>query len=434
MGHLLHPQFIKTCPDSPPRRSNNLIFTIIERTKSFEGLTMSLVDELLADFSPSPSPTQSRSASPEPEDDLNRPSIGGSKRAEQNNDRIDRVGIFAEIESSARLMDQVKLLLENIEKYSLLSDSVSGTIEDNPEYKLLVEVNALATDITGEITVLHKYVAEKYNPRFPELESLVLSPVDYAKTVKVIGADIATIKDKQKQLTDFLPAAIVMVLTVSAVTSKSRDLTDDELKIIMECCDVLLFFDSAHKKFTQYVATKMTAFAPNTAALVGSVTAAELFGVAGGLAGLSKLPSCNIPSLGVKRNQTNIGLGNTGVRQQGFLYFSALVQSTPMDLRRQALRILAAKVSLAARIDIARSNMDGMRGLELKNEVEEKLEKLGIPPSNQGPKALPAPDDRPSKKRGGRRIRKYKQKFAMTDLRKAQNRMKFGEQDGDYIS
>lgn len=45
------------------------------------------------------------------------------------------------------------------------------------------------------------------------------------------------------------------------------------------------------------------------------------------------------------------------------------------------------------------------------------------------PCALPAPDDKPSRRRGGRRARKAKEAIAMTDLRKPQNRMAFGKKE-----
>ncbi|KAK9467729.1 hypothetical protein V1512DRAFT_235688 [Lipomyces arxii] len=396
---------------------------------------MSLVDELLADFSPSPSPSNtSQIESHSPSQDHEDVAFSSDTVAETDLKVELEQSEFTEIESTGKLLVQLKPLLKKIDLYSRHPDSFNGNVEDNPEYRLLVEVNNLTADITNEIAALHKYIAEKYNPRFPELESLVLNPVDYAKTVKVIGNELLSIKDKQSELSEFLQAAIIMVLTVSAVTSNSLVLSDHELELVYKGCDVLLYLESAKREITQYVATKLSVFAPNTAALVSSQTAAQLFGAAGGLTGLLRLPSCNIPSLGVKRNQTNIGLGHTGIRQQGFLYFSPVVQSTPMDLRKQALRILAGKVSLATRVDLAHTSMDGSEGQKLKHEVDEKLRKLGIPPSNKGPKALPAPDDKLSKKRGGKRIRKYKQQFAMTDLRKAQNRMRFGDQDGDYIS
>ena len=41
-------------------------------------------------------------------------------------------------------------------------------------------------------------------------------------------------------------------------------------------------------------------------------------------------------------------------------------------------------------------------------------------------KPLPIPDDKPRKKRGGKRFRKMKERLALTEVRKNRNRMRFG--------
>lgn len=46
-------------------------------------------------------------------------------------------------------------------------------------------------------------------------------------------------------------------------------------------------------------------------------------------------------------------------------------------------------------------------------------------------KPLAAPIDIPRKKRGGRRVRRMKERYAITELRKQQNRMTFGEIEED---
>lgn len=43
-----------------------------------------------------------------------------------------------------------------------------------------------------------------------------------------------------------------------------------------------------------YVSSRMNVLAPNLSAIVGTTTAAKLLGVAGGLGGLAKMPSCNV--------------------------------------------------------------------------------------------------------------------------------------------
>ncbi|KAK9475802.1 hypothetical protein V1514DRAFT_370235 [Lipomyces japonicus] len=383
---------------------------------------MSLADELLADFSPSPSPSQSRSGSPEINDEEDK----GHVQVDEN---VPKGQVLFELESTARLLSHLTPLLEKIVYFQGQPSIAEGNIEDNPEYKLLVDANTLAVEIVTEIVNVHKYIKEKYYPRFPELESLILNPVDYSKAVEIIANDVKSVTLKSKALSEFLQAATVMVITVSSSTSSGRDLSATELGLVQESCHILLYLDSARHQITSYVAAKLSLFAPNVAALIGPETAAQLFSIAGGLTGLSKMPSCNIPSMGSKRDTLTIGLGHTGIRQQGFLYHSPLIQSVPMDLRKNALRILAGKVVLAARIDRVHQSVDGSEGRRLEQEVLEKLEKLGEPPTNKGAKALPVPDDKLSKKRGGRRARKYKERFAMTDLRKAQNRIRFGENE-----
>lgn len=64
---------------------------------------------------------------------------------------------------------------------------IIGPIEEDPEYQLIVESNALVSEINNEIQIVHKYIRDRYAKKFPELESLVLNPLDYARVVKRIG-------------------------------------------------------------------------------------------------------------------------------------------------------------------------------------------------------------------------------------------------------
>lgn len=206
-------------------------------------------------------------------------------------------------------------------------------------------------------------------------------------------------------------------------------MTELELQRVLKACEMTLSLDRAKRILTEYVQSRMNLFAPNLTALIGSLTAAQLLNFAGGLTGLAKTPACNLPPLGSKKQSQTGFATNVGVRQQGFLYHSPIIRGIPNDLKRQAMRIVAAKVVLAARVDRVHSNPDGSSGEQLKNDCLDRLEKLTEPPPNKGPRALPAPDDKPSRKRGGRRARKAKEATAMTDLRKAQNRMAFGKEE-----
>lgn len=56
------------------------------------------------------------------------------------------------------------------------------------------------------------------------------------------------------------------------------------------------------------------------------------------------------------------------------------MQSLPQDLRRKASRLIAAKCTLASRVDAIHSSLDGRIGEQLAQEIKSKLEKLQEPP------------------------------------------------------
>lgn len=97
------------------------------------------------------------------------------------------------------------------------------------------------------------------------------------------------------------------------------------------------------------------------------------------------------------------------------------------DLRRKAARLVASKCSLVARVDAFHESGDGSAGRTYKEDIERKLDKLQEPPPVKAIKPLTAPIEAPRKKRGGKRVRRMKEKYAQTEIRKQANRMAFGE-------
>ncbi|KAL9942443.1 U4/U6 small nuclear ribonucleoprotein Prp31 [Verticillium nonalfalfae] len=354
-----------------------------------------------------------------------------------------QLGAVDDVRSVASLMQTLEPVLEKIAQYQSqpAASRVIGNIEDHPEYHLLTQSNSLSTLIDGEIILVHKYIRDHYSIRFPELETLITNPVEYAKVVLILGngpLDSENIKALQTStdnplkstLKSVLDGPSLMIVTVEATTSKGRDMSVDELARVFRAAAMVLSLERAKKTLTDYVQSRMNLFAPNLTVLIGSLTAAQLLNAAGGLTGLSKTPACNIAAWGSKKGAGAAGMAtNIGIRQQGFLYHSSIVQGIPNDLKKQAMRIVSAKLVLAARVDRIHSSPDGATGEELKSACLERLEKLTEPPPNKGARALPAPDEKLSRKRGGRRARKAKEATAMTELRKAQNRMAFGKEE-----
>jgi len=139
------------------------------------------------------------------------------------------------------------------------------------------------------------------------------------------------------------------------------------------------------------------------------------------------MPSCNVLVLGATK-KVLAGFSSSAVLPHaGYLYFSPLVQRLPDDLRRKAARQLAGKCALCSRVDACHSSPDGSIGRRFSSEVMNKFEKWLEPPPTKSSKALPKPIDKSSKKRGGRRARKEKERLGLSDMRRKHNRMNFAE-------
>ncbi|KAI7856277.1 hypothetical protein BDC45DRAFT_64265 [Circinella umbellata] len=324
--------------------------------------------------------------------------------------------------------EQTKKTLERIDFFKSKDSETQklsrAPTEEEEEYKLIVNANSMTADIDGEIQVVHKFIRDHYALRFPELESLILNPMDYARTVKAIGntEEIST-----TDLKSILPSATIMVISVTATTTSGKPLSDQEWKITKEGCDMALALDAAKKKIIDYVESRMALVAPNMSNVVGSSTAAKLLTAAGGLSAFCKIPACNVQVLG-NNKKTNTGFSSASMeRHTGYIYGSDMVLAVPSDLRRKATKIIAAKCVLAARIDVMNTSPSGEAGQKMRVDIDQKIEKLQEPPPSKNTKALPVPDEGPKKRRGGKRVRRQKEAYAMTELRAARNRMAFGE-------
>jgi U4/U6 small nuclear ribonucleoprotein PRP31 len=117
----------------------------------------------------------------------------------------------------------------------------------------------------------------------------------------------------------------------------------------------------------------------------------------------------------------------------GYIYRSPFVLAMPAEVRMKAQKMIAAKLSLAARIDRMHSYPDGSWGRKIREEIEKKVEKLLEPPPQKNVKALPAPLEAAKKRRGGRRARKEKELYAVSEMQKLKNRVQFGVEEKEIM-
>jgi U4/U6 small nuclear ribonucleoprotein PRP31 len=300
------------------------------------------------------------------------------------------------------------------------------------QHELVVLSNALTTRVDDAVADTFKQSRDVYANRFKELEELVPNALEWARCVKVIG-NLRDTSSIEGQLLGIVASHTVLTISVTATTTAGRSLTGDEETRVNALCDDMLRLDAAKVRMFAFIETRMTTVAPNVAMIVGPGVAARLLATTGGIVALSKIPACNLQVLGDKE-AVRAGMAYQGNEQHaGLIRHSPLVVATPVSLRAKAVKLVAAKLALAARVDASRRDRDGSMGRQLREGIEAKIEKWQEPPPGATLKALPLPKEY-KKKRAGKRFTARKNKLKMSELAKQQNRLQMGakEEGDDY--
>jgi len=359
---------------------------------------------------------------------------GGDDMETMDFDSLDAV---AKLVGSARYQHVVQQVDE-----ALAADRAAGGasgpadlgVVDEGAYQLIVDCNSLSVDIDNEIQIVHNFIRDKYRLKFPELESLVMHPIDYARVIKAIGNEMDM---TLVELDGVLPSATIMVVSVTGSTTNGHPLSPEDLDTTFAACDRAMQLDADKRKLVTLVELRMDRTAPNLSAVLGPEVAARLMGVAGGLVALSKMPACNVQVLGAKRKTTagfsNAAAVKAGDLHAGFIFQCDTIQrKTPPPLRTRAARLVGGKCTLMARVDAFGQDPTGEMGRKMHAEVLQKIEKWQEPPPAKTNKPLPIPGGEAKKRRGGKRQRAMKERFGNSDMRKSANRVGFNVAEEEF--
>lgn len=350
-------------------------------------------------------------------------------------------------------MEDILILKKIVESANELSSRISGhpalirnNITKKGEPEELIDVgssdfigpidmaNKFVAEIDDKIRMIYKSVRSSYSKRFPELK--VADPMQYIVTAQLLGNKPERITEDsiKNQLNDVLDSKMHLLVTMTAATTQGIKLEPDEMDNVQRACAVAIHLTSLRTKLLEFVELNMATIAPNLSVIVGAPIAAKLMGLAGGLMQLATMPSCNIPILGSHR-VSNIESNLNAPPGVGLIYECDLIQQIPFDhtkdVRKRAVKWVANKCILAARCDAGKSDSAGVAGKMFRNKIEALINKELEPPPKKAARPLPAPIEKSGKKRGGKRVRRMKERYAQTELRKAANRMNFGDVGDD---
>lgn len=331
-----------------------------------------------------------------------------------------------------------------------------GSKESEDErYQLMTTTNRFVIHVQNEIQKSYTDLVQIYKQKFPELDELLPDPVLYKNAVKVIQneSDVTNLIDRLSAEAK-LTSNQIITIAVASSTTFGKTLTKEQLDNLNQIIDYMEQVLTVRDKLISFVEINMERLAPNVCAMIGAQLAAKMVGLAGGLAELAKIPSCNLQVLGQIKatSSSRAGLSTNAITaaaastassgqimskpHEGIINESELYNRVPPQLQKKALKVIAAKLALAIRCDFVNLETGRTRtnesGKLFKTEIEQKFVKWEEPDRAPVVKALPKPDLTTKKRRGGKRMRALKERFAETEMMKQANRRGFAVETGEY--
>jgi len=225
-------------------------------------------------------------------------------------------------------------------------------------------------------------IREWYGLHFPELDRIIDKHETYGRLVLNLGErPNFTVESLEKE---GLPEGKAELIAKAAEKSMGAELTGIDIDKIQTLCRQTLELYSLRQGLQDYADSTVEEVAPNVQAITGSMLAARLIALAGGLTALAKMPSSTIQVLGAEKALFRALKTGTRPPKHGIIYQDAMIHDAKKWQRGKISRALAGKIAIAARTDAfsGRYIGDSLKA-NLQKRVDEIKEKYRIPPPQE---------------------------------------------------
>lgn len=225
---------------------------------------------------------------------------------------------------------------------------------------VVMRVIGIIDELDKSLNTFSELVREWYGLHFPEMGRLVGSNERFVEVIAKYGNRERVDDKKLKEL---------------AGKSSGMQFSDDDIASIQEFSKAMSGLFEQKKNLTKYLEKLTKQAMPNTSSVAGPLLASRLLALAGGLDKMSKLPSSTIQLLGAEKALFRHLRGEGKAPKYGVIYGHGLVQNAPKEHKGKVARMVASKISLAARMD---RFSDKNQGEEMRKELEEQVRKIEL--------------------------------------------------------
>lgn len=159
----------------------------------------------------------------------------------------------------------------------------------------------------------------------------------------------------------------------AAKSSMGMDTSEQDMSNIIVFTQRMISLALYRKQLYSYLEEKMATVAPNLSTLIGETVAARLIQKAGSLTSLAKAPAYTVQILGAEKALFRALKTKGNTPKYGLIYHSSFIGRASAKNKGRISRYLANKCAIASRIDSFIEEPTNAYGLQLRDQVEERL-------------------------------------------------------------
>jgi len=238
---------------------------------------------------------------------------------------------------------------------------------------MIVQAVSLLDDLDKELNNYIMRCREWYGWHFPEMGKIVTDNLAFVKTVELMG-----IRENAKvtDLSDVLPEEVEEKVKEAAEISMGTEISEEDILNIKHLCIQVVEIQEYRGQLYEYLKNRMIAIAPNLTVLVGELVGARLIAHAGSLMNLAKHPASTVQILGAEKALFKALKTKHDTPKYGLIYHAQLVGQASSKMKGKVSRMLAAKASLATRVDALGEETNTDMGIEHRAKVESRIRQL----------------------------------------------------------
>lgn len=239
---------------------------------------------------------------------------------------------------------------------------------------MIIQAISLLDQLDKDVNTFSMRIKEWYGYHFPELVKIVVDNYLYAKVCQQIKRRSSMTEDSLAALEAILMNSAQAQQVVDASrSSMGMEISDIDLLNIDSFSSRVVSLTEYRRGLHEYLQTKMTAVAPNLSSLIGEQVGARLISHAGSLTNLAKYPASTVQILGAEKALFRALKTKGNTPKYGLIFHSSFIGRAAAKNKGRISRYVANKAVIASRIDCFSEVPTDKFGIEMKEQVEERL-------------------------------------------------------------